>query len=312
VRRAVASGLLALLVFESAFAETDWERYVAQPTPANARAVGGIEYSPGGDQPLMRDLEVLQRQVLAGEREAIRLAFRAATAEPVLLQWLYPMLGRLSLNRPRIFLEELQRAGSQEPRDLLLSLKAEPSEMRMRAAALRGVADPGLAALRDECVGALLRRAATIDALVKSPLNAEVTIVDAWFGAKLVTPCSRPGPRAQGFWNPGFEEIMAAEQRLAPYLAEAKQCGAPLQPPQRYLRQYVGVLIDGKRALYLNAFDAETYAQMKKIEPDVADWKTHPYDTCQAGMSHWGVEYDLDSARFANLNCSAGSATTKP
>ena len=307
--RPFATVLLAAAL-GTAHAQTDWERYMAQPTPANARAVATIDYSVDAPQPLFDHLAVLERQVAGGEREAVRLALRVSQTEPVLLQYLYPMVGKLAQSRPRVFLEELQRADRREQRELVLTLRAEAPELRARAASLKGIPDPALAALRNESIVALERRASVLEGLAKSALAGQVAILDAWFGAKLAGPCSRPGPHAQGFWNPGFEEISAAEERLASFLAAAKQCGQ-MQPAQRYLRQYVGVFVDGRRRLYLNAFEAESYASMKKIAPDIADWRTHPYDACHGGPAFFGAEYDLETASFTNLACSAGAPAPK-
>ena len=307
----IAAGMAAVAFFGAAHAQTDWERYMAQPTPANARVVLTIEYSADAPQPLADHLAVLEKQVLAGEREAVRLAFRVAQSEAVLLQFLYPMIGRLAQLRPRLFLEELQRADRREQRELVLTLKAEAPDLHARAAALKGVPDAPLATLRDESIAALQRRATVLENLARNALADQVAIVDAWFGGRLIGPCSRPGPNVQGFWNPGYEEIAAAEERLASFLAGAKHCGGTMQPAQRYLRQYVGIFVDGRRRLYLNAFEADSYASMKKIEPNIADWKTHPYDTCHGGAAFFGAEFDLEQSSFANLSCSAAAPTPK-
>jgi hypothetical protein len=307
----VAAGIAAAAHFGAAHAQTDWERYVAQPNPVNARSVNSIEYSADAPQPLADHLAVLEKQVLAGEREAVRLAYRVAQTEPVLLPFLYPMIGRLAQARPRVFLEELQRADRREQRELVLTLKAEAPELRARAAALRGATDAPLAALREEAIAALQRRATVLEGLARNALADQVTIVDAWFGRRLIGPCSRPGPSVQGFWNPGYEEIAAAEERLASFLAGTKHCGGTMHPAPRYLRQYVGIFVDGRRRLYLNAFEADSYASMKKIEPNIGDWKTHPYDTCHGGNAFFGAEFDLEQASFANLSCSAAAPTPK-
>ena len=307
----MAAGIAAAALFGAAHAQTDWERYIAQPNPANARNVNSIDYSADAPQPLAEHLAVLEKQVLSGEREAVRLAYRVARTEPVLLQFLYPMVGRLAQARPRIFLEELQRADRREQRELVLTLKAEAPELRARAATLKGVPDAPLAALRDESIAALQRRAAALEGLARSALADQVAIVDAWFGDRLIGPCSRPGPSVQGFWNPGYEEIAAAEERLSAFLAGTRHCGGAMQPAQRYLRQYVGIFVDGRRRLYLNAFEADSYASMKKIEPNIADWKTHPYDTCHGGSAFFGAEFDLEQSSFANLSCSATAPIPK-
>jgi hypothetical protein len=310
--------MLGLAVFHDGYAQTAWERYVSHPTSSNAKAVKRVDdYSASAraSANFQADLEILENQVLAGDREAVRLVFRAAMADRVLEHYLYRILGRLARVNARVFLEELQRSGSKDDPAIVVGttgeayadrLAARAHELRARAAALQQIPDRGLVELRDKCVGILQERAATLEALSSSAFRSQVAILDAWLGPRLVRSCTRHGPQAEKFWDPKFDEIMAAERRLPLYLERARDCGTSLHPVNRYLRQYVGIVVNGRRLLYLNAFEAENYTMIKKLVPEIANWRTHPYDKCHAGMDHWGVEYDVEKEAFANLICNYG------
>src|SRR5262245_27519624 len=64
--------------------------------------------------------------------------------------------------------------------------------------------------------------------------------------------CSRAGPgRVSGGWNPTAQQIAQAEQALPPFVRANRR---PKEPVGESFRQYVGVVISGKRLIYLNAF----------------------------------------------------------
>lgn len=70
-------GLLLFLLLPSAWAETEWEKYLANPTSEQAARVNKIEATDegtksGGDN----ELQILQNQVLAQDSQAFRLAYR--------------------------------------------------------------------------------------------------------------------------------------------------------------------------------------------------------------------------------------------
>lgn len=70
-------GLLLFLLLPSAWAETEWEKYLANPTSEQAARLNKIEATDegtksGGDN----ELQILQNQVFAQDSQAFRLAYR--------------------------------------------------------------------------------------------------------------------------------------------------------------------------------------------------------------------------------------------
>ena len=154
----------------NANANTDWERWLKQPTAANAERVGAIEYAAALSETeagprITRDLEALAKRVRSGQESALRLAFRLTdtTARGANLEDLHEMLG--AAVRPHA-------------RKLLLALKSTPKvhgcpgvdflgpeyvdqparqreETVKRRAALQSVVEPALASERAKCLAAL-------------------------------------------------------------------------------------------------------------------------------------------------------------
>ena len=172
--RIVAVGLfLAGFAHAEAPAATPWERYLAVPSPEHARRVVALEYSTDGsaDRPFERqdeDLALLSVQVLSGDREAVDLAFRLLQhSDGHGAETLDIMLGRLIRVRPRLFLQALMVVRPHLSRldgvvgnfggEYVDRFDAQKYEARQRIRALRGVSDPVLQALRDECIAHLVR-----------------------------------------------------------------------------------------------------------------------------------------------------------
>ena len=132
----------------------------------------------------------------------------------------------------------------------------------------------------------------------------------------VLTQCSHYAPEASGFWQPAPADISELERRLPAWLS--RQSHGPSKEMQ-YFRQYVGVIHDGRRFIYLNAFpadsirdDAEFYKQMKaRNDPALAawpsnfsehHWREHAVMVCDGGNVYWGVEYDPLTKQFLNLD----------
>ena len=107
--------------------------------------------------------------------------------------------------------------------------------------------------------------------------------------------CSRPGPPSfDGVWKPTEADIRAMESRLsriADLRTESGIIDVRIKHADRYSRQYVGVIIENRKFIFINAFcddSPPTY------------WRERVVDVCDGGCS-WGVVYDVETGKFSHL-----------
>ena len=154
-----------------------WNEYLIYPSTENAAEV--YEQIPQWPQnttvnhtaqriidSVYESLPMLKRQVYAGDRNAVRVAFRLMRiSDGEFSEWLDIILGSLIRIDARLFLQELKahRAEVSELSSLVGNLgeefvdkiAAHNLEMELRIQALSRVDDDALSAIRDECVAAL-------------------------------------------------------------------------------------------------------------------------------------------------------------
>ena len=120
-----------------------------------------------------------------------------------------------------------------------------------------------------------------------SPLNSGWGVVfPAEQAPLLARQCSRSAPRAEGVWLPAVTDIAKLEAGLGNVLVQAKV------QPGAYYRQYGGLVVGGRRIIYVNgARNAIVHA----------DWRSVPISICDGGALAFGVEYDPATGRFANF-----------
>src|SRR5437660_6247201 len=99
--------------------------------------------------------------------------------------------------------------------------------------------------------------------------------------------CSRPGPpKFQGTWKPTDTDIQTMESRLSRISrlhTRSGNVGIQIEHPNRYYRQYLGIVIDNRRIIFINAFCDDK-------PPET--WREFLIDMCDGGCS-WGVVYDV-------------------
>jgi hypothetical protein len=149
--------------------------------------------------------------------------------------------------------------------------------------------------------------------------HAEGSILEGDEARKVLDQCSHYGPaEATSIWRPSSDDLYELESRLPKFLKHQE-----LHPPgslQGYYRQYVGVVVDSRRLIYVNAFPKESIAadvaalqQFKREHPEVNTkdprdfpesmrsldgWRSHAVIVCDGGSSYWGVLYDPSIKRF--------------
>lgn len=126
--------------------------------------------------------------------------------------------------------------------------------------------------------------------------DGEYTVLSASSAiAKALDQCSRPAPTAQATWLPTPEVIARLNEDLPQlHRRKARLCclrGARLTHPKSYYRQYMGVVVAGKRLIYINAFHDS---------PPPPAWHQEAVVFCDGGID-WGVLYDPATRRFTDL-----------
>jgi hypothetical protein len=111
--------------------------------------------------------------------------------------------------------------------------------------------------------------------------------------------CSRNGPKVGGSWQPTEGDVELLEShlsRISKLKSEDGLVGIHISKPSRYYRQYVGIVIGGRKLIYLNAFSTFD-------EKPPADWRERlVVGICDGGPSAWGVLYDPETKEFSQLS----------
>lgn len=115
--------------------------------------------------------------------------------------------------------------------------------------------------------------------------------------AKVLAQCSRdtPAGAVTGTWVPSPANIADLEAhfpsllRLPAKLGACRECR--VESINSYYRQYVGVVIGGRRLVYINAYPAGSVSRPNPI-PEVM---------CDGGRGYWGALYDPGTSTFRDL-----------
>ena len=114
----------------------------------------------------------------------------------------------------------------------------------------------------------------------------------------LFKQCSRGGPeQVTGYWTPSVGDVQQIE-RDAPAYFKAQKREKPGMMVRDY-RQYAGFIQHGRRMIYMNAFPAAEAAEFSKEKSQ--SWHSVAVVICDGGPSIYGVEYDLKTRLFQNL-----------
>jgi hypothetical protein len=108
--------------------------------------------------------------------------------------------------------------------------------------------------------------------------------------------CSRESPgRISSGWDPAFSQIALAEARLHSFVTANRR---PSRPLGEYYRQYLGVVIDGRKLIYVNLFP-RSLVERRELGGVLRDhWRTDFVDVCDGGDAFWGVLFDPAARRF--------------
>lgn len=118
--------------------------------------------------------------------------------------------------------------------------------------------------------------------------------------------CTRTPPSGiSGYWEPTLQDVLRAESMLRSF-AKAEAPPAVSSRLEEYKRQYIGVVLDGRRSLYVNAF--------LELGSPIASW-THSFvDFCDGGATAWGAVYDVEKQAFMQfeMNWELSSSWRRP
>lgn len=111
---------------------------------------------------------------------------------------------------------------------------------------------------------------------------------------KQLSSCSRPTPKPEGAWTPSESIVATMESHLDEITnLQSKgnqESGQAIHPRTAY-RQYLGIIIQGQRYVYINAACARLSA----------DWQHRFLDVCDGGACFWGVLYNVQTGHFSDL-----------
>ncbi len=113
--------------------------------------------------------------------------------------------------------------------------------------------------------------------------------------------CSRGGPsNIDASWTPSQSDIAKLEANLTSISKlRSKEghigdiAGRQVEGPERYFRQYVGIVVKGRKLIYINAICHL---------PASDEWQTQLMIGCDGGSCFWGAEYDPESGQFSDLH----------
>ena len=112
----------------------------------------------------------------------------------------------------------------------------------------------------------------------------------------------KSGPKSiTGVWEPTQADIDGLESNLHQISELSRKGKSPwmqIEHPESYFRQYVGVLQDGQKRIYVNAFCGFNGGQ----PPQTPYWKNHLYIIYDGGSCVWRAMYDLSSKTFLELS----------
>jgi hypothetical protein len=95
------------------------------------------------------------------------------------------------------------------------------------------------------------------------------------------------------YWEPSIDDVSSAEECIRRFLTSAQQdptlapyqrenAAAVLENLEQYRRQYVGIVVDGEKRIWVNSFVRED---------STPDWTHAPVYVLDGGKDYWEIEY---------------------
>jgi hypothetical protein len=125
------------------------------------------------------------------------------------------------------------------------------------------------------------------------------TVLPEAEATRLRDTCSRGPVQFDETWRPGNDVVSSLTKKLQS-LSNVTRCRSTrdsLLPSYKYHFQYVGIVVGGRRLVYVNAISVGMVPE---------DWQTRFADICGGGPGAWSVFYDPANRVFSNLWINAG------
>lgn len=153
----------------------------------------------------------------------------------------------------------------------------------------RAVLPLALAALAAACTPANTRPGASVPTAIKTGQSWVVT--RPVVAAQVLDTCSRSSPgrepgRVTGYWAPSRQQVEQLEAQLPSLEAQVPKAAD-------FDRQYVGIEMDGRQLIYLNAFHLPDDADIDPARDAIR--------VCDGGAQFWGALFDPASGSFSDV-----------
>jgi hypothetical protein len=71
--------------------------------------------------------------------------------------------------------------------------------------------------------------------------------------------------------------------------------------PVEYYRQYGGLIIAGRKIVYINGFHRAHFGLISGNPERGTDWRTRAVNVCDGGRTYFGAEYDPSTGRIQSI-----------
>lgn len=132
------------------------------------------------------------------------------------------------------------------------------------------------------------------------PHGENWTVLAPSTAPKVMHQCSRGTPAGvDGAWSVSAQTAAQIEQdigQLKKMTGTGDVPAAAKWKPETYFRQYLGITIQGKQYVYINAY--HLWPQEKRSDEALFD---KPILICDGGYNAWGAVYDPQTHQFSQL-----------
>ena len=119
------------------------------------------------------------------------------------------------------------------------------------------------------------------------------TVLPESAAEKATRMCSGP-LRFDGTWRPKYDDVRSIESHLRAVSDLRNVSGRRIEHPRQYYRQYLGIIVNNRKLIYINAF----------CDSDITRHERHSkrlVNICDGGSCFWGAVYDVATKQFSDL-----------